>query len=106
MTQGLRPDGSNKAIKQETTMTTETTILSDLPQVSLQKSHLAEGVSLAELLVLAGLASTRESARTLIARGETLIDDRQIDNAMERVRLAEGAIRLTAGAGQVMLRAV
>lgn len=87
-------------------MNTETTILSDLPQVSLQKSHLAEGVSLAELLVLAGLASSREAARTLIARGETLIDDRQIDNAMERVRLAEGAIRLTAGAGQVMLRAV
>lgn len=80
--------------------------LADLPQVSLQKSHLAEGVSLAELLVLAGLASSRDAARTLIARGETLIDDRQIDNAMERVRLAEGAIRLTAGAGQVLLRAV
>lgn len=87
-------------------MTTEITILADLPQVSLQKSHLAEGVSLSELLVLAGLASSRDAARTLIARGETLIDDRLVDNAMERVRLAEGAIRLTAGAGQVMLRAV
>ncbi len=87
-------------------MNTQISSLSDLPQVSLQKSHLAEGVSLAELLVLAGLATNRDAARTLIARGETLIDDRQIDNAMERVRLAEGAIRLTAGAGQVLLRAV
>jgi tyrosyl-tRNA synthetase len=92
-------------------MNTETTIISEralaeLPQVSLQKSHLAEGVSLAELLVLAGLAVSRDAARTLIARGETLIDDRQIDNAMERVRLSEGSVRLTAGAGQVLLRAV
>jgi tyrosyl-tRNA synthetase len=97
-------------------MNTETTILAeralaeralaDLPQVSLQKSHLAEGVSLAELLVLAGLAVSRDAARTLIARGETLIDDRQIDNAMERVRLPDGAVRLTAGAGQVLVRAV
>jgi len=106
MTQGLRPSGFIKPLKLETIMTTETTILAELPQVSLQKSHLAEGISLSELLVLAGLASSRDAARTLIARGETLIDDRLVDNAMERVRLAEGAIRLTAGAGQVMLRAV
>ena len=77
-----------------------------LPQIALQKSHLSEGVSLAELLVLAGLAVNREAARTLIARGETSIDDRPIDNAMERVRLSEGAIRLSAGAGQVLLKAV
>ncbi|PJI39592.1 hypothetical protein [Ferrovibrio sp.] len=87
-------------------MTTQSSSIAELPQVSLQKSHLAEGISLSELLVLAGLASSRDAARTLIARGETLIDDRLVDNAMERVRLAEGAIRLTAGAGQVMLRAV
>ena len=87
-------------------MTTQSSSLAELPQVSLQKSHLAEGISLSELLVLAGLASSRDAARTLIARGETLIDDRQVDNAMERVRLADGTIRLTAGAGQVMLRAV
>lgn len=80
--------------------------LSELPQISLQKTHLSEGVSLAELLVLAGLATNRDAARTLIARGETSIDDRLVDNAMERVRLSEGAIRLSAGAGQVLLRAV
>lgn len=80
--------------------------LSEIPQIALQKSHLSEGVSLAELLVLAGLASNRDAARTLIARGETSIDDRLVDNAMERVRLSEGAIRLSAGAGQVLLRAV
>ncbi|MCW0234337.1 MAG: hypothetical protein OJJ21_12125 [Ferrovibrio sp.] len=77
-----------------------------LPQISLQKSHLSEGVSLAELLVLAGLAVSRDAARILIARGETSIDDRPVDNAMERVRLSDGAIRLSAGAGQVLLRAV
>lgn len=78
----------------------------DLPQVSLQKSHLAEGVSLAELLVLTGLAVNRDAARKLITLGETSIDDRPIDNAMERVRLSEGAIRIAAGATQVLLRAV
>lgn len=78
----------------------------NLPQVALQKSHLAEGVSLAELLVLTGLAVNREAARRLITLGETSIDDRPIDNAMERVRLSEGAIRIAAGAAQVLLRAV
>ncbi len=80
---------------------------SDLPKaLRLQKSHLAEGVSLSELLVLGGLAANRDDARRLIAAEEVRIEGRVIDNAMERVRLAEGAIRLTAGAGQVMLRAV
>lgn len=87
-------------------MTTENTAENPLPQIALQKSHLSEGVSLAELLVLAGLAVSRDAARTLIARGETSIDDRPVDNAMERVRLSDGAIRLSAGAGQVLLRAV
>lgn len=77
-----------------------------LPQISLQKSHLSEGVSLAELLVLAGLAVNRDAARILIARGETSVDDRLIDNAMERLRLSEGSVRLSAGAGQVLVRAV
>jgi hypothetical protein len=86
-------------------MTTQSE-LSEIPQIALQKSHLSEGISLAELLVLAGLAVNRDAARMLIARGETCIDDRLIDNAMERVRLSDGAIRLTAGAGQVLLRAV
>lgn len=78
----------------------------NLPEVALQKSHLAEGVSLAELLVLTGLAVNREAARKLITLGETSIDDRLIDNAMERVRLSDGAIRIAAGAAQVLLRAV
>ncbi|MFN4311702.1 MAG: hypothetical protein ACK4FK_14050 [Ferrovibrio sp.] len=77
-----------------------------LPQVALQKSHLAEGVSLAELLVLTGLAVNRDAARRLITLGETSIDDRPIDNAMERVRLSDGTIRIAAGAAQVLLRAV
>jgi tyrosyl-tRNA synthetase len=87
-------------------MTTALSEIAGIPQISLQKSHLSEGVSLAELLVLAGLAVNRDAARTLIARGETCIDDRPVDNAMERVRLADGAIRLSAGAGQVLLKAV
>lgn len=79
----------------------------DLPKaLRLQKSHLAEGVSLSELLVLGGLATNRDDARRLIAREEVRIEGRVIDNAMERVRLTEGALRLTAGEAQVLLQAV
>lgn len=82
-------------------------IETDLPKaLRLQKSHLAEGVSLSELLVLGGLAANRDDARRLIAREEVRIEGRVIDNAMERVRLTEGALRLTAGGDQVLLQAV
>lgn len=77
-----------------------------LPQLRLQKSHLAEGVSLSELLVLGGLAANRDEARRLIAREEVRIEGRVIDNAMERVRLTDGALRLTAAGSQVLLQAV
>lgn len=82
-------------------------VQADLPRaLRLQKSHLAEGVSLSELLVLGGLATNRDDARRLIAREEVRIEGRVIDNAMERVRLTEGALRLTAAGDQILLQAV
>lgn len=81
-----------------------------VPHLRLQKSHLAEGVSLAELLVLGGLAASRDEARRLIARDAVRVEGRVIDNAMERLRLSEGTLRLSAGEGeglrQVLLQAV
>jgi len=82
-------------------------VQSDLPRaLRLQKSHLAEGVSLSELLVLGGLATNRDDARRLIASEAVRIEGRVIDNAMERVRLTEGALRLTAAGDQILLQAV
>jgi len=76
-------------------------ILGNLPTITFAKKDLEE-TSLAELFVMAALASSKGEARRLIRQGGAYADDLQIDPGVENQPLKETSLLLK---GQVILRA-
>ncbi len=71
-----------------------------LPEVTVPRSRLAEGVPVVELLTMAGLAKSRGEARRLIRGGGARLDDRRITDEHLMIReadLGDGALKLSAG---------
>ncbi len=71
-----------------------------LPEVTVPRSRLAEGVPVVELFTLAGLAKSRGEARRLIRGGGARLDDRRITDEHLVVRMADlgdGPLKLSAG---------
>ena len=71
-----------------------------LPEVTVPRTRLAEGVPVVELFTLAGLAKSRGEARRLIRGGGARLDDRRITDEHLMIReadLGDGALKLSAG---------
>jgi tyrosyl-tRNA synthetase len=73
----------------------------ELPQVSLPRDALADGVPAFELFVRAGLAASNSEARRLIKGGGARVNDAPVTGEMQSVSLADldaqGRIKLSAG---------
>jgi len=71
----------------------------DLPRVTLTAAEAAEGVSLAQLFVRAGLAKSGKDAKRLIAEGGARLNDEAVTDAALMIRAADLAapLKLTAG---------
>jgi tyrosyl-tRNA synthetase len=71
----------------------------DLPRVTLTAQEAAEGVSLAQLFVRAGLAKSGKDAKRLIAEGGARLNDEAVADAGLVIRAADLAepLKLTAG---------
>jgi tyrosyl-tRNA synthetase len=71
-----------------------------LPEITVEGSRLAEGVSLIELLTLAGLAGSNGEARRLVRGGGVRVNDRAVSDETLMIHSAdldEGALKLSAG---------
>jgi tyrosyl-tRNA synthetase len=71
-----------------------------VPQINLPKQNFQEGMSVIDLFVAAGLASSKSEARRLIAQGGASVNQRRIQSIDEKVDLRdvqEGALMLRAG---------
>lgn len=71
----------------------------ELPRVALSPAEAAEGVSVAQLFVRAGLAKSGKEARRLIAEGGARLNDAPLGDAGLMIRAADLArpVKLTAG---------
>ncbi|WP_209425473.1 tyrosine--tRNA ligase [Pararhodobacter sp. SW119] len=71
----------------------------DLPRIALSTSEAAEGVSVAQLFVRAGLAKSGKDARRLIAEGGARLNDAPLSDAGLMIRAGDLAepVKLTAG---------
>ncbi len=71
----------------------------DLPRVDLSAGDLAEGVSIAQLFVRAGLAKSGKEAKRLIAEGGARANDTVVEDAGQMIRPVDLAepMKLTAG---------
>ena len=71
----------------------------DLPRVALSPSEAAEGVSVAQLFVRAGLAKSGKDARRLIAEGGARLNDAPLGDAGLMIHATDLAapVKLTAG---------
>jgi tyrosyl-tRNA synthetase len=71
----------------------------DLPRVTLTAAEAAEGVSLAQLFVRAGLAKSGKDARRLIAEGGARLNDAGVTDPGLMIHAADLAqpLKLTAG---------
>ncbi len=71
----------------------------DLPRVVLTAAEAAEGVSIVQLFVRAGLAKSGKDAKRLIAEGGARVDDAALEDAGRVITAADLAspIKLTAG---------
>jgi tyrosyl-tRNA synthetase len=71
----------------------------DLPTLTLAAHEVAEGVSVAQLFVRAGLAKSGKDARRLIEGGGAKLDDADLSDAglmLDAARLAQ-PVKLSAG---------
>ena len=71
-----------------------------LPSIDIPEEHLRHGLAIIDLLVLAGLASSKSEARRLIQGGGARIDDQVVEDEMRLVSLddlKEGVVKLSAG---------
>ncbi len=72
----------------------------NVPQINLPKQNFQEGMSVIDLFVAAGLASSKSEARRLISQGGASVNQRRIQAIDEKVDLRdvpEGALMLRAG---------
>ncbi|WP_439817415.1 tyrosine--tRNA ligase [Zavarzinia sp. CC-PAN008] len=72
----------------------------DLPTVELPRATFEAGVSIVDLLVQAGLATSRGEAKRLVAGGGARLNDAAISDEQQRVdlgSLASGPLKLSAG---------
>jgi tyrosyl-tRNA synthetase len=69
----------------------------ELPTLRLSAGELAEGISLAQLFVRAGLAKSGKEAKRLIAEGGARLDDAAVEDAGLMVDAARLPLKLTAG---------
>jgi tyrosyl-tRNA synthetase len=73
----------------------------DLPFIAIDKSRLAAGVSIVDLLVESGLAASKGEARRLIEGGGAKINDVKIDSVAQTISdknlTSDGHIKLSAG---------
>jgi tyrosyl-tRNA synthetase len=73
---------------------------SGLPSIGLSRSELDTGVTVAQLLVLAGLSSSKSEARRLVLNSGARLNGNVVQDADAQVGaadLADGALKLTAG---------
>jgi tyrosyl-tRNA synthetase len=70
---------------------------SALPQVTVPRDRLIEGIPAFELFVLAGLAASNGEARRLIRGGGARVNDAVVATETQAVSLTDGAIKLSAG---------
>ncbi|WP_262028528.1 tyrosine--tRNA ligase [Microvirga sp. Mcv34] len=73
---------------------------SGLPSLGLSRSQLETGVTLAQLLVLAGLSSSKSEARRLVLNSGARLNGQVVQDADVRVGaadLVDGVLKLTAG---------
>jgi tyrosyl-tRNA synthetase len=74
--------------------------VNSVPQINLPKQNFQEGMSVIDLFVAAGLASSKSEARRLISQGGATINQRRILSIDEKVDLRdvqEGVLMLRAG---------
>jgi tyrosyl-tRNA synthetase len=73
---------------------------SGLPSIALSRSELDSGVTIAQLLVLAGLSPSKSEARRLVLNSGARLNGQVVQDADAQVGtadLADGALKLTAG---------
>jgi tyrosyl-tRNA synthetase len=73
---------------------------SGLPSIALSRSELDSGVTIAQLLVLAGLSPSKSEARRLVRNSGARLNGQVVQDADAQVGtadLADGALKLTAG---------
>ncbi|WQO29849.1 tyrosine--tRNA ligase [Microvirga lotononidis] len=73
---------------------------SGLPSLDLMRSQLDDGVTVAQLLVLAGLSSSKSEARRLVANGGARLNGHVVQDTDARIGtadLADGTLKLTVG---------
>ncbi|MGO4526362.1 tyrosine--tRNA ligase [Microvirga sp. 2MCAF35] len=71
-----------------------------LPTLDLSRSELDAGVTIAQLLVLAGCSSSKSEARRLVLNGGARLNGQMVQDADARIGaddLADGVLKLTAG---------
>ncbi|MXU65872.1 tyrosine--tRNA ligase [Oceanomicrobium pacificus] len=70
----------------------------DLPTVAIPAADLSEaGISVVQLFVRAGLASSGKEAKRLIAEGGARIDDAPVTDAGQMIGLSDAPLKLSAG---------
>ena len=71
----------------------------DLPTLKVSANEVAEGITVAQLFVRAGLAATGKDAKRLIAEGGARLNDEVVLDAGHRIGASElmDPVKLTAG---------